>query len=185
MLWRILFFFSIVPIIASTLARWWFAKRVLISEGIRACTCDPRRWESHLGLAPIGNRASALEFAVELRKAALMQWKERDPKAASNRENARRFGKAVPPFSLLVAVFALIIAKIPVMGAVAILLASTAISAALGLLTLGPELRAIAITSRRLRDAHLFPRREDEEAVVKTAVAKAWEESIPPILRWL
>ena len=184
-MWRILFIFSAIPIIASILARWWFAKRVLISEGARPCTCDPNRWESTLGLAPASSNAPANEFAIALRKASLADWKKRDPKAAVARESSRRFGKAVPPLSLMVAIFALILAKIPVMGAVSILLASTALSAAIGLLTLGPELRAIALTSRKLRDAHLFPRRDDEEAVVKTTIARAWEESIPPILRWL
>lgn len=82
----------------------------------------------------------------------------------------------------IVAVFAAIVAKIPIMGAFSILFAATALSCALGLLSLPAELRAIAVTARQLRESRTFARRDDEEAVVECAIAHAWKETLPPIL---
>jgi uncharacterized membrane protein len=90
---------------------------------------------------------------------------------------------AVPPLSGLVAVFAVILAKIPFLGAAAVLLTATALAAAVGLLSLAPELRAIARSSQALRKNRSFTSSEDEEAVVACAVAHAWKESLPPILK--
>ena len=125
---------------------------------------------------------SASEFGRQLRLEALAEWKLRAPKAAASRESSMRFGLAVPPLCGLVVVFAVFVAKIPVMGGIAIFLAATALAAVLGLLSLAPELRAIATTARKLRENRSFSRSDDEDAVVACAVAHAWRESLPPIL---
>lgn len=184
-MWRLLFLISIIPIVAAIIARWYFGVRVLANVGRRPCTVDPIRWQVYLGKSPVveTSEAPAMEYGKLLRLASLAAWKARDPKRAASRENARKFGLAVPPLAIVIAVFALLVAKIPVMGAFAILFASTALSAALGLLTLGAELREIAATTRRLREARAFIRRDDEDAVASSAAAHAWAESIPPILR--
>lgn len=186
-MWRLLFLLSILPILVAIIARWYFGLRTLRKDGRRPCSLDPVRWQVYLGKSPQVETtdAPASEFGRLLRLTALADWKRRDPKRAAARENAKRFGLAVPPLSLVIAVFALLVAKIPFMGAVAILFASTAISAAFGLLTLGAELRAIAHTTRVLREARAFVRRDDEEATASCAVAHAWSESLPPILRIL
>ena len=89
---------------------------------------------------------------------------------------------AVPPLSGIIAIFAILVAKIPIIGAVSVLLAATALASALGLLSLGPELQAITRSARKLRDDKGFPNRVDEEAVIRCALAHAWKESLPPIL---
>jgi len=186
-MWRFIFLISILPIVAAIVARWYFGLRVLRVEGRRPCTIDPIRWEVYLGkyLPMETGEAPAQEFGKLLRLQALADWTLRDRKRAASRESAKKFGLAVPPFALVIAVFALLVAKIPFLGALAILFASTALSAAFGLLTLGSELRAIAITTRRLRESRAFVRKDDEDAVASCAVAHAWAESIPPILRIL
>ncbi len=186
-MWRFLFLISILPIVAAIVARWYFGLRVLSLEGKRPCTVDPIRWGVYLGGNPPveTNQAPATEFGKLLRLSAMADWKEREPKRAASRESARKFGLAVPPLALIIAIFAFILAKIPFLGAVAILFSSTAISAAFGLLTLGSELRAIALTTKKLRESRAFARRDDEDAVATSAVAHAWAESIPPILRFL
>ena len=186
-MWRFIFLISILPIVAAIVARWYFGLRVIAAEGKRPCNADPIRWEVYVGKnPPVETKdAPAQEFGKLLRLHALADWKSRDPKRAAARESARKFGLAVPPLALMCAVFAVLVAKIPFLGAVAILFASTALSAAFGLLTLGAELRAIALTTRRLRESRAFVRRDDEDAVAHCAVAHAWSESIPPILRIL
>lgn len=186
-MWRLLFLLSILPIVAAIVARWHFGLRVLSREGRRPCTLDVIRWKVYLGDTPMieTHEAPATEFGKLLRIAALEDWKARDPKRAASRESARKFGLAVPPFALIIAIFAFILARIPFLGALAILFASTALSAVFGLLTLGTELQAITFYIRKLRASRAFMRRDDEEAVINCAIAHAWSESIPPILRIL
>jgi hypothetical protein len=92
---------------------------------------------------------------------------------------------AVPPLTIAVVLFALIAARIPIPGAIAIFLASTALSSAMGILSIGAELRAVALFSKRVRESRVFSRQDDEEAVLRCAVAEVWLDSLPPILRWI
>ena len=186
-MFRIIFFLSLFPITIALAARWWFGLRVLMSEGRRTCRCDLKRWLPQPGDEAVIHRAedTAAEFGRQLRLKALAEWSGRDPKAAASRENNRRFGLAVPPLSGIVAVFAVVVGKVPVMGGFAILLGATALSALLGLLTLPPELSAISHTARKVREGRDFPDRDDEDSVVRCAIAHAWELALPPILRWM
>ncbi len=187
-MWRLLMIFSILPIGAALLLRWWFGTRVLAALGGRPCRCDQARWDRAVGtsaLLPASQDAPAGEFGERLRLAALAQWQRDDPKRAAARESSRRFGLAVPPFSAMVAVFAMILAKIPVVGAIAIFIAATALATAFGLLTLGEELRAISRVARALRESRAFIRSDDEDAVIQAAIARAWCETLPRVLQML
>jgi hypothetical protein len=177
----------LIPIALALAARWWFGVRVLALEGGRACRCDLKRWLPSPGDEAIVHRAdqTARDFGRELRTKALAAWREQNPKAAASRENTRRFGLAVPPLSGVVAVFALLVGKIPVMGAIAIPVGATAIAALMGILTLPPELAAIHRAARKVREDRNFPSRDDEDAVIRCATAHAWDAALPPILRWL
>ena len=62
---------------------------------------------------------------------------------------------------------------------------ATALAAVFGLLSLGSELRAIAITAKALRANRAFPRSDDEDATIECAIAHAWLEAVPPVLRLL
>ena len=186
-MFRLILFISVLPLAIAHLARWWFGARVLATDGMRPCRCDLDRWLPAPGDTAVIHRAenSAGEFGRQLRVKALAEWHAQDPKAAASRENTRRFGVAVPPLSGIVAVFAVLVGKIPVVGAIAILLGATALAAVLGLLTLAPELRAIARAARKTREAKIFPNRDEEDAVIRCAIGHAWDSSLPPILRWL
>lgn len=187
MLFRVLIFVSLFPIAIALVIRWWFGIRVLASEGKRACRCDLKRWLPEFDDTAIVHRAeeSASEFGRQLRSKALTAWKEDDPKAAASREGSRRFGLAVPPLSAMVAIFAVLVGKIPVTGAIAIFFGATALAAVFGLLSVAPELRAIARAANRARKERNFPNSYDEEAVIACAVAHAWDLSLPPVIRWV
>ena len=79
---------------------------------------------------------SAAEFGRQLRIKAMTEWRESNPKAAAARENSRRFGAAVPPLSGMVAVMAILVAKIMPINAIALVLAATALATVLGVLSM-------------------------------------------------
>jgi len=183
-MWKLLLLFSILPLAAALIARWWFGMRVLAEFGGRPCKCDLGRWMPVAEDTAVAHRAeeSAYEFGRQLRIKAMAEWQETDPKAANSRASSKRFGLAVPPLSGIVAVMAVIVAKIPFMGAISTFLAATALATVLGILSLTPELAAINRSVRKLREARSFPRSDDEEAVIRCAMAHAWKETLPPIL---
>jgi hypothetical protein len=186
-MFRLLLFFSLLPLALALIASWWFGTRVLASHGKRMCRCDLKLWTPAPGDETPVHRTekTAAEFGNQLRRKALHEWRERDPKSANSREHSRRFGIAVPPLGGVVAVLAVIAGKIPVLGAFAIFIAAVALSAVLGMLALPPELTAIARTSKRIRDQRAFPSSEDSEVVLRCASAHAWEQALPPVLRML
>ncbi len=186
-MWRLLFLFSAVLIAAVLIARWWFGMRVLLTDGKRVCRCDLGKWMPTQDDTAVIHRAeeTAGEFGRQLRLKALEEWKDLDPKRAASRESSRRFGMAVPPLSGVVALMAVLVAKIPIFGALAAFLAATSLSAILGVMSLAPELQAIMAASRKLRENKIFPNRDDEEAVIRCAIAHAWKDALPPVLQML
>jgi hypothetical protein len=184
-MYRIILLIALLPIAAALAARWWFGTRVLAEDGGHPCRSDLSNWLPAPGDESIVHRAeeSADEFGRQLRLKALADWRAQDPKAAASREGARRFGLAVPPLSGVIAIFALVVGKVPVMGALAIFLAATALAALIGMLTLPPELAAIHRAAKKTRETRCFPDRDDEDAVIRCAAAHAWDAALPPILR--
>ncbi len=180
---RLLILLAALPIIAAFVARWWFGMRIIASQGKRQCKCDLDKWNDAFGAEnlPASKEADARVYAELLRNAALLDWKTRDPKAAAGRESSRRFGMAVPPFSLMIAILAVFVAKIGIPMAIAIFLLATAIAAVFSYLGIAPELKAVLTASARLRATRVFPRRDDEDAVIEAANALAWKEAAPPV----
>ncbi|HSP41727.1 MAG TPA: hypothetical protein VLO11_02550 [Luteolibacter sp.] len=186
-MYRIVVILSLLPIVVAMIACWWFGRRILASLGRQDCRCDLARWTPPADAESDVRRASgtAAGFGLDLRAAALVSWREEEPKAAAARENTRRFGAAVPPLATMVAVFALLVGKLPAMGVFAALFAATALAAAMSLLGLPAELRAIARHARQIRERRAFPDRDHEQAVIDCAIAHAWSAALPSVLRWL
>ncbi len=183
-MWRLLFLISILPIAVSLLARWWFGLRVLANHSTLVCRCDLEKWtpvtDGTKGLHR--PEASAAEFGKQVRLASLAEWRKTTPSAAISREKSKRFGMAVPPLSGVIAVLAVFAAKVPIIGALAIFLAATALATALSILTIAPELLAVTRYTMKLRDNLAFPNRDEQEAVMRCAIAHVWKEAVPPIL---
>jgi len=185
--YRVILILALLPLVVAFVARWWFGLRVLATEGTRACRCDLTHWLPAPGDEATVHRAekTAAEFGLELRVKALAEWHAQDPKAYKSREGTRRFGVAVPPLSGIVAIMGVLVGRIPVIGALAILLAASALAATFSLLTLPVELRAITEGARRMRETKSFPAEADASAVIRCAIAHAWDAALPPIMRWL
>lgn len=182
-MYRLLIILAALPILTTLLLRWWFGIRILTTTGTHPCSCNLGKWEETFGknTTPPSATADARTHATFLHKAALADWKTRDPKALATREGVRRFGMAVPPLCAMVAILAVIVMRLtPIMAITAFLLA-IAIAATFAYLSLAPELRAIALTSRRLRATRIYPRREDQDTVILATIALAWKQAAPPI----
>lgn len=120
-------------------------------------------------------------FATLFRKSALADWRIRDKKTALSREGTRRFGMAVPPFTAMILILGVLVGRVTPSYAIAIFLLATAFTAVISYLSIAAEINALTISARRLRKSGIFQRRDDEDAVIQTAVALAWKEAAPPI----
>lgn len=182
-MWRLLIMISVLPLAAGLVLRWWYGLRVLQVRGRALVRPAGERWLEMAGEG--GPEMEASEAGARLRVAALREWLGNEPRAAKAREGARKFGVAVPPLAMVVAAMGVIAGRVPVMVAMAAVLAAVALATVFGLLSLGAELRAVASTAKRVREARVFRRSDDEEAVIECAAAHAWNEAVPPVLRWL
>jgi hypothetical protein len=184
---RLFLFISLVSVIMALAVRWWYGVRVLAAEDQLPCRCDLESWLPTPGDESLVHRAdgTAGEFGRQLRLKALTAWQEENPKAVKSRENSRRFGLAVPPLSAMIAIFAVIVAKIPPIGLLVVPLSATAVAAVFGLMALPAELAAIARYARKTRDEKSFPDQDQEDAVIRCSLAHAWDLALPPILRYM
>jgi hypothetical protein len=185
-MFRLILFFSIIALAIAMIARWWFGIRILKTEGSRLCRCDLEQWTPPPGDKAQVHRAeeSAAVFGHQLRLKALESWKKDDPKSAKSRVGAKRFGLAVPPLSGMVAVLAVFVGKMPIPGVAIIMIGATAVACVMSLLSLPVELSAITREAVKTNKQRVFPNRDDEEAVIHCAIAQAWEDALPPILKW-
>lgn len=142
---------SLLVLAAALGCRWWFGVRVWKE-------CDET------------TRAAGLAMRAE----AIARWQKSDPKGVAARNGALRFGMATPPLSALIAMFAILVGKLPPSGAIALVLAITAIACVFGFLSLPAELAAL----QRMRE-----RNDTDEAKYFAAQAEAWNISLPSALR--
>lgn len=186
-MWRILIFLSLIPPVLAMILRWWYGTRVLATLGPRVCRADLARWLPEPAETTVARRSdeTAHVTGFHLWQYALRDWAKRDPKAAMARQKSKRIGVILPPFMVVIVAFALIVGKIPILGAFAMFFAAIALSALVSYLSLGPELKEVATAANRLRKSGAFKLRDDEDAVVECAMAHAWHQALPPVLRWL
>ncbi|MFU8892366.1 MAG: hypothetical protein ACNA8L_01945 [Luteolibacter sp.] len=186
-MWRILIFLSLIPPVIAMAMRWWFGTRVLATQGPRLCHADLEKWLPEPEEAVVARRSDETAHVIgfHLWQYAMRDWARRDPKAAMARQKSKRLGMVLPPFMVVIIAFALVVGKINVLGAFALVFASIALAALFSYLTLGQELKEVASAANRLRKSGAFRLRDDEDAVVECAMAHAWHQALPPVLRWL
>jgi len=178
--------FFLLPLGIALAARWWFAVRVLTADGSRHCHCDLGRWFPPESDTTVVHRAenAAGNFGRDLRLKALAEWKQNEPKAVVSREKSRRFGMAVPPLSAIVAILGVLAARIPFIVAIAIVLGSILLATVFDILTLPLELNAIMRYAAKVRGDKCFPDSDEEDAVIRCALAHAWDQAMPPVVRY-
>lgn len=185
-MWRLILFLSILPISVCLVLCWWFGTRILWGEGRRVCRCDLGRWlpDPDDQKKVLRAEQSASQFGASLRRKALKHWKQQNAKEEAARKNHRHFGLAVPPLSAVIAVFAVVVGKIPPFAAIVIFIAATALSCVIGLLSLPAELTAIRRYVQEKSMESAFPDAEQRASVVRCAMGHAWQDSLPAVLKW-
>jgi len=186
-MWRLLIFLSVIPPVLVMAMRWWFGTRVLATLGPRMCRADLEKWLPEPEESTVARRSDETAHVIgfHLWQYALREWARRDPKAAMARQKSKRLGMILPPFMIVIIAFALVVGKINILAAFALVFASVALAALVSYITLGQELKEVAQAGNRLRQSGAFRLRDDEDAVVECAMAHAWHQALPPVLRWL
>lgn len=179
--------FSLIPPLLALALRWWYGTRVLATLGPRVCRADLAKWLPEPESATVARRSEETAHLIGyyLWQHALREWMKRDAKAAKARAKAKGFASIVTPFTVLIVAFALILGKLHIVGAFALVIGSLAMAAVFAYLSLASELREVARAGNRLREAGAFRLRDDEDAVIECAMAHAWHQALPPVLRWL
>lgn len=186
-MWRVLMMVSVVPPVILILLSWWHGSRVLAESGARRCRIDLAKGLPGVDETTGVRRSEETANLAGMRmwRFAMRDWRSRDPAAYASRQKSKRIASIVPPLTVVIATFAMVVGKLPPVGGIALVAASVAISSVLTILTLGPELRACADVATRLRKARMLPVRDDEDAVIGCLLAHAWRQTPPAVLRWL
>lgn len=181
----LLLFISLVSLACVLGIRWWQVVRVLETKGSLKCRCDLSVWTPAPGDSSTLHRADGVagDFGMALRAKALSKWHDEQPKLAGARESVRRFGVAVPPLTLLILIFAVLVGKTPVLMAISVWIAVVVLTTAYSYLGLAPELAAIGREVVKAKKTNSFPVGQDLDSIASCAVAHAWNQAVPPLLR--
>jgi len=211
--WKLVLLGSLLPTVAAVLLRQWQYERVLRSceggetprtgrelvewllgrAGVRKAVeitehrragvkADPPR----LALSP---RLAEATDAVSLGEAAqlggLAILAARNPDLLNWRQWVVRFGAAAPVFTLVVAIFAVVVAKLTATWAIAAVLAALGLASVFSLLTVLIESEAAKLAASMVEESRFFHRLSESEAVARCCRAFAFRESVPGAIEWL
>jgi hypothetical protein len=213
-MWKLLLLVSLLPIVATILLRKWCCDRVLqqmkgkitnqaghllVGQLLRhrklASEIEYRqKKKTRLMMGPplviqlsnlAWNGRDVLNLGIlsNLVGRALITHEHRE--LVNWREWAVRFGWAFPSFTLLVVVFAVAVAKIPVMIGIVIVLGSIGIASGLLLASMMVELESAKQAAILIEESRAHPRQEDGEEVARCCRALAWQRVVPGCLEWL
>ncbi len=187
MIWQLVILVSCLPVALVVLLRLWFGARVLKSKSHLEIQPDSGKWRRAIGSGEEtpATPATAGEAGLALRKAALDEWRRRDAAQAKAWQSARYFGMAVPPLAVVIVILGMVATRVPFKMGAALVCLLLALAVVFNLLHLGAEIRSIARAAASLRKTGAFRRLAEEEAVISCATAHAWNQAVPPILRWL
>lgn len=107
---------------------------------------------------------------------------ERDAGALGRYRWARRFGHVFPIFTTLVVIFGVVVARIAPLLGLSIIVASIALATLAQFFTVVAGLQAASLVKSLLEKKRIFPRADDEEAVIDAAYAQAWYNVVPGII---
>ena len=106
----------------------------------------------------------------------------RNPAMIARRQWAIRFGHAFPIFTTIVVIFACVVAKLAILLALAIVLASLGIAACAQILTVLTERQAAELASIVIEKKRLFSRSGQENEVIESLKAWSWHGAVPGLL---
>lgn len=130
------------------------------------------------------NRAS--HTARALVSLGMLLLHEKQPAPISWRLKVIRLGNTLPVFILLITIFGFIVAKIPMLMALAIVSSSLSLCVVMLWLSLSIEKEAALLMVSRVEKLRILPRLREEEDLVEALRATPWVSMIPgTILRFM
>lgn len=208
---RLLILISILPIITIVICRKFFSDRLLrqseetqlqhnaqelarkmlvsVQQDVIQIQTKKSAWvgsrklsKKTLSLPPdIANDSSARAHGKSALEVGLTLLLIRNPKVIARRQWALRFGQVFPVFTAIVAIFALLVAKLKVGWLLAVIAASLGSASCAQILTLIANLQAASLATTILDRKHIYPHSHDEKAVITATKAWAWHGIIPGI----
>jgi Zn-dependent membrane protease YugP len=204
---------SLVPIVISIAARKFFCDRGVRSAGDGETSRTGRELaERLLGKAGLADKVEIVEkrkAGVKVGPVKLMLTKHlleaknvialgevallcghalvavRNPDLLKWRQWAVKFSWAFPVFTLVVLVFAVVVAKTPVGWGIAVAVAALGVGSGLSLASLPVELQAAKLMAMLIDESHAFPRLREGEQVALACQALAYRRAVPGALEWL
>lgn len=170
---RIFIILSLVPLVISLVARWYFGTRILFLERDHSC----RLLHSH-------ETETAVTLGRRWRRAAIKRWIIDHPRTAKKRQHALRFGLILPPLTLIACILSILAFKMSVLTGLAIFLLILTLAIVANWLTLPSEILAIQDKSSYLIDDQTKVKNiKDEPTILVCAIAHSWDDSVPPMLK--
>ncbi len=165
------------------LARAGLAEKVEILEKRRAeVKVEPARLILTKRLAEAKNVIALGEVAL-LCGHALVAVK--NPELLKWRQWAVKFSWAFPVFTLVVLVFAVVVAKLPVVWGIAAAIGALGLGSGISLASVQIESQAAKMMASIVDESRIFPRLRESESVALACKALAFRQVVPGAIEWL
>lgn len=209
---KILLLLCLIPVGVSFLVRKWLADRVFRNEGadeiphtgrelverllqrakINDLTIEIKKRTftqlspTHLVLSPkIADSKRAVDVAEACLLAGLVMVARQQDKVVAWRTWAVKFGWVLPAFTSVIMFFAVVVGRVGITWAIAILALTLGITTILLWLTLPIERLAAQKVAELLEDSTALPRRTEGERLARLVKASVWRRIIPSAIAWI
>jgi hypothetical protein len=109
----------------------------------------------------------------------------KNPDLLKWRQWAVRFSWAFPVFTLVVVVFAVVVAKMPPGWGIAVAMAALGLGSGMALASLQIEIQASQMMAAIIDESRIFPRLRESESVAQACKALAYRHAVPGAIEWL
>ena len=109
----------------------------------------------------------------------------KNPELLKWRQWAVKFTWAFPVFTLVILVFAVVVAKIPAFWGITGTAAALGLGSGMALASLQIEIQAARMMATIVDESRIFPRLKESEAVALACKSLAYRQAVPGALEWL
>ncbi len=109
----------------------------------------------------------------------------KNPELLKWRQWAVKFTWAFPVFTLVILVFAVVVAKIPAFCGITGTAAALGLGSGMALASLQIEIQAARMMATIVDESRIFPRLKESEAVALACKSLAYRQAVPGALEWL
>ena len=209
---RAIILLSLLPILASLLTRRFFSDRILKSSSNYETSIAPLDLAEKMLLAAghedikvtisksnsnlqsdIKGKSISLPAKLTKSDTALTNGKAalivglyllsiKQPKLLAQRQWAIRLGYVLPVFVLIIVIFAVVLAKLPMIWILSVIIGSISISCVAQLYVFIADRQAAVLAEIILNKRNIFTRSHEKEAVILSIRAWSWHGIVPGLL---